>query len=167
MEKPYDRLLVRLDEAERYMIWGRDEENGLVLDNDGEIPLFNSREELQTYANNSHLLVEDKDAGIHNLDEVQEWILFDSNPMPCDALLSAWNLFSNISITLNVRFSGNAKSGIRNSIYEKLFWGSNRPTLSAAGTRFTPIWTRAEKEKLRQIMLEGLSILRGNIKFHA
>ena len=144
------------------MIWFRDVEDGIVLDQDGNIPVFNSREDLTRFATSTHLSIQDVDSQVRDLDNIQRWLMFPEDcSIDCSAFLAAWKMFQDIALSLHLRYSGTAYSELNNRIYEKLFWASR------AGAAYSLAWTEEEQKRLRLIMLEGFSLLRTNVKFCA
>lgn len=66
-----------------------------------------------------------------------------------------------IIISIGVNFCGNhAKNS---SIYDRLFYGTNPPSLRKDGERLTPSWTDAELAGLKAVLEEGIKILQSAI----
>jgi hypothetical protein len=73
--------------------------------------------------------------------------------------LNLWNLFTDISESIKLKFIGDVKSEVRNTVYDKLF--------EASGVFITngnnPVFSAAELEELNKIMNSGLNLLLNNL----
>lgn len=66
-----------------------------------------------------------------------------------------------VAYSIGVNFCENhAKNS---SIYDRLFYGTNPPSLRKDGERFTSSWTDAELAGLKAVFEEGIKILRSAI----
>jgi hypothetical protein len=163
VEKQFFRLWYRLDNADKYIIWILDEMDE-VFTQSGIIPFFSSQVELLSFANEHQFQIVEEDSILHNLDQIQSWLQNTDGEIDCRAFLSAWNLFTDVTYSLKCEFIGNQKDKVRNKIYDKLFFGCNLPAITPEGQHYQPEWTQKEKNKLVEIMQEGLKIVRENFK---
>lgn len=173
MKKMYYRCWYRLDSYDRYLIWYNVEEvdedlDGVVLDAQGDIPIFDSSDALLSYAQNQNISLVTEEPILHDLDVLAQWShIKQSSPassatIDCDAFLSAWNLFADVSRSLGAHFdSDREKSG---EIYMKLFWGNNLPSLTPEGKCFIPTWSEDEEQVINEILSQGLQMFRESIR---
>ena len=78
----------------------------------------------------------------------------------CNKLLEFWNLVSDFSQTLKLKFFGDRKDKSLNTIYSKLVLGCNLPSITPAQREYVPIWSPQEKKKLVEVVNFGLSVLK-------
>lgn len=137
----YFSLWYRLDRIDYYLIWYTNDRDGVVVDSTGLIPTFRDIDSLAIYAENIGLYVEKEEPTLHNLDLLKYWL---ENPnqatIVCDDFLAIWNLFTDVaSSVLDIEFDRDIQK--TKSIYNKLFWGNNLPSLTPKGKYYNPIWT--------------------------
>ncbi len=171
---------MRLMETAAYELWyrlkGRDaclialsaDQDGLVFDESGVILSFSSSTDLRAYAEKANIQLvkfETEPSALDpvNLDTLEVWLRqSNSRAVECQTLLSAWNLFWDASTSLHLRFDSRHLEP--NSLYDKLFWGCNLPSMTPDGEVFHPTWSSTELETIRSILGEGLAMFRSHIK---
>lgn len=173
MKKSHYPLWYRLDNQNRYLIWYNMEEanedlDGVVLDASGKIPCFVSLNALSVYAQAEKISIEQGEINLHNLDRVVKWFKIKRSKsegptaINCDEFLSAWNLFADVSRSINGDFDVDRDR--TSKIYNKLFWGNNFPVFTPEGRCYVPLWSKDEKRIIREVMSQGLQMFRSNIK---
>lgn len=174
MKKLHYPLWYRLDNKDRYLIWYNVEEtndedlDGVVLDSNGKMPVFVSLGALSAYAQVENIQLEQGELNLHNLDAVVKWFkVKHSKPegptaIDCDGFLAAWNLFSDVSRSISGNFD--ADRDRTKKIYDKLFWGNNLPANTPEGKCYIPLWSKTERETIREVMSQGLEMFRNSIK---
>jgi hypothetical protein len=154
----YFALLYRLNAADGYLIWISNDKDSVVVDN-GRVVTFDSATSLRRYADLNHLSLESEDPILHDLDWVRLWTNSPSDPVDCRTALAAWNLFGDVAVSVGPGGFGfcrlDSKEG---TIYQKLFWGNNLPSLTPEGYEFIPEWSSGEVERLTEILRTGLSM---------
>lgn len=174
MKTLYYPLWYRLDGLNRYLIWiSREEVNedldGVYLDSSGKIPVFGSLNAMLDYAQNQDIAFADGALILHNLDVIKRWLKVKRSKaqgptsIDCDAFLCAWNFFVDVSRSLGGGFD--ADRDRTRKIYSKIFYGNNLPAITPAGKHYIPLWSNREKRIIREIMAQGLTMLRNNIKY--
>lgn len=147
------------------MIWFSDDLDGLVVDSStAKVLAFKNKEVLINLAQKNNLVIQDEEPVLHDLDYVQDWIISGAIDVDCQKALIAWNLFTDVVTTLNLEFKGNKKNRIRNKIYDKLFFGSNIPTVTPKGESLAPQWSKTELATMTDIMKEGIAITRSKLQ---
>ena len=166
MSRLYYVLWYHLDNKDRYLIWFTNETDGVVVNAEGQIPIFKTKAHLRAYAQREGLPIEPEEPKIHHFDRVVAG-LKRKRPveLDCDAFLSVWNLLGDISNSLGGGFDED-KSRTQ-KIYEKFFWGNNLPTVTPVGKCYVPLWSGQEHQIMRDALGEGLSLLRSRIQLHA
>lgn len=77
---------------------------------------------------------------------------------PC-YILTMWNLIDDIANSLSVPFLGQRRTEQIDKIYDKLFFGNNLPAINTSGKTYTPVFTKAERKKLDEILRDGLLVV--------
>ena len=130
-------LLYRLQRGENYLLWVSGEKDSVAVDADGFVPSFRTLVLLQEFADRERYRLEIEEPKLHDLDWVASWRT--DMPVDCDAALAAWNLFSDVSVSVpalthNFRILDSRFP----SIYNKLFWGNNLPSMTPEGEQCSP-----------------------------
>lgn len=163
--RSYYRLQIRLDGRERWMLWHSDENapDGVWIDGSGRIPLFNTAASLDRLAAQLGVTLASDPPVLHDLDIVSHWL---SDPRPntvdCKEFLAAWNLFSDLAETVGAGLPDDGE--MAKTVYKKLFWGCNYPSVTPSGHHYVPEWTLAETAILQEILDFGLSFLRSRLQ---
>lgn len=165
MSREYYSLWFRLDNLDSYLIWfeGENELDGVVVDGNAKVPCFHNNEDLISYAVSSNLSVATDSTILHNIDIVSAWLERKNETVDCKNFLEAWNLFEDVSQSVNGNFDINRRLTL--NIYEKLFWGNNIPVVTPDGESYDPIWTKREVKIIREVLAVGLSLFREKIIF--
>jgi hypothetical protein len=161
----YFRLLYRLGHQQRYLIWISNERDGVVVDGAGLVPIFKDAEAVQTYADQNGYNLESEQPVLHNLDWVAGWVDEPGRSINCSEALAAWNLFSDVA--RSVRGRGSVFRRLDSwfpAVYNKLFWGSNLPSLTPTDCHYDPEWSVEESRGLAQVLDTGLEMFRSSIE---
>ena len=174
MKTLYYPLWYRLDSVNRYLIWINREEvdedlDGVWLGSNGKIPVFRSMNALLDCAQSEDISLESGELNLHNLDVIKRWLKVKRSKaqgptsIDCGDFLAAWNLFADISRSVNGGFDVDRER--TQKIYSKLFYGNNLPAITPVGQHYVPLWRNREKRIIREIMSQGLRMLRANVKY--
>jgi hypothetical protein len=162
-ERRYYICCVKLNHSNIYLIWYSDESDGIVLGEDKKLLTFSNQKLLRSFAEKQKIKLQKVGAALHNMDIVQTWLWNPTRRIDCFEFLLAWNLFTDVSTSLNENFKGNRKSIIRNMVYDKLFFGNNLPSITPVGKKYFPKWSLIEIAVLSSILKDGLRILKNNL----
>ncbi|HEX8237240.1 MAG TPA: hypothetical protein VF600_14875 [Abditibacteriaceae bacterium] len=169
MDRTHFVLWYRLDNKDHYLIWYHEVEgdsclDGVVLDSASKIPIFVAVDELQHYARSQEFEIDAEEPRLHNLDIVLKWLKTRraTQTLHCDACLTAWNLFADVSRSLSGSFDADQQR--THKIYQKLFFGSNLPALTPSGKHYIPLWSSQELKIIREVMNNGLALLRAHTR---
>jgi hypothetical protein len=135
--------LYKLRGEERYLLWIWDEEDertSLETPGGGFLPSFGSLTNLREYAGLNHYTLETGEPAMHDLDWVAAWVDKPTKRVDCVRALLAWNLFDDVAASIPAAEFG-GKSAQSASIYQKLFWGNNLPSMTPTGKRYIPKWS--------------------------
>lgn len=161
MSRIYYPVRYLLDNTTRYFLWysddAGDEADGVVVDQDKSVLVFQTPIALAEYAHAHELLPLAEEDGLHNFDVIRK-SLKRKRPgqIDCNAFLTGWNMFGDISASVGGGFDPDRAQ--TQKIYRKLFWGSNLPAVTPPGKHFEPRWSRADIRLMRQILGEGLTM---------
>jgi hypothetical protein len=159
MTAEYYACWYRLDGQDRYLIWYTNDVDGILL-RDGNIPVFNGQDALIEYAAAHGIKIQDEEPELHDLDVVAKWVERPTgNTIDCSSFNAAWNLFADASKSVKGEFDQDQKS--TKKVYEKLFCGTNLPSVTPVGKEYEPIWTNKEVELLREVLAQGLELFQG------
>jgi hypothetical protein len=162
MTATYYRLWYRLDHTDGYLIWFSNDTDGVVTQSDGIVPSFPDQEALCSYASSHHLTLDQIEPLLHDLDSVVEWFGHSlSAELDCEAFLTAWNLFGDLSASVNGDFDPDRKR--TQHVYDKLFWGTNLPSVTRPGKQYTPLWSDEELRVMREVLTNGLLLFRKHV----
>jgi hypothetical protein len=160
----------RLTRADAYLIWYTDtagegsKSDGVLLDDAGRLPTFQSLAELQAYASGRDLSVDaEMNTEPLDLDTVAHWLgAARKTTVDCPTFLAAWNLFSDLASAVQGR-PAHIDDQTEDRIYDKLFWGSNLPAMTPPGKHYTPTWTKSEVGRLRSVLNNGMQLFQGRL----
>lgn len=161
MPRAYFRCLYRHKGDERYLIWFSDDRAGVLADENHRVPTFASSAALEAALSAlSDAEIVREEPILHDLDSVESRcrasgrLVIDS-----DDFLTAWNLF--IDVAHSVGEAGScflASDSVMGHQYQKLFFGSNLPSMTPPGEHYTPTWTDDELEDVRRHMILGFQL---------
>ena len=163
MTREYYLCGCRLDEKDYYFIWFSDDENGVYLSPEGSLVVSHDLKKIITYATRQKLPVKDEEPVFFDLEKLEETLGNKSFKVDCVEFLNAWILFDDISCAIEGNFDSDRKA--TKKIYEKLFWGNNLLLVTAEGKSYEPTWSKKELEIIREVLLDGMAIFRGNLKY--
>ena len=124
MSRKYYILWYRLGGIDSYLIWYTNEEDGVFMDGRGVVPSFKDADALLQYADGRGISVDTEEPTLLNLDVLERWLKEGAGELiEPDSFNSAWNLFADVSCSVNGGFDTNR--GLTQKIYDKLFWGSD------------------------------------------
>jgi hypothetical protein len=155
----YFPLLYRLGAEDRYLIWISNEKDSVVAEGGGLVPTFKHIDSVQAYSEVNQYSLEREEPVLHDLDWVAAWTKAPDAPVDCRKALAAWNLFSDMAKSVNERgIAFNQLDSQFPSIYDKLFWGSNLPSMTPSGRHYEPEWSQDELATLAEVLSAGLAM---------
>jgi hypothetical protein len=161
MTARYFRLWCRLDARDAYLVWCS-EPDGVLADNAHKVPAFREMRELESHSEKRGIVLVEGSPRLHDLDSTARWIASGSSEsIDCDNLLTAWNLFSDVSRSVGGDFDADESN--TEEVYLKLFYGSStaneilRPREEPV---FAPVWSRDQFDLLRSTLERGLLMFR-------
>jgi hypothetical protein len=161
MTEKYYILCYRIENKDSFLIWCSNDKDRVLTNINEKILNFSSKQELYKYALKNEINIEQEEATIYNIDAIVEWInVGDSKSIDCNEFNSAWNLFEDISRSVNKSFDSNKKV---KKIYDKLFRGCNLPAVTPQNKRYVPEWDKGEVEILKNILSKGIQIFKESL----
>ena len=155
--------LARLGGSSCYFVWQTDvaakQADRVLLDVDQCIATFSTEREARAAADARGEGAEPSAPVVYDLDRLAAWCEHPAEAtLDCEAAINAWNLFNDLGTstggTVNMyRF---AERGL-NSVYDKLFFGNNLPSITPSGESYTPAWDVEELARLAQALRLGLT----------
>ncbi len=160
MSTKYYACWYRLDRKDAYLIWYSNDPDGVVIDGAGRVPTFSDLAHLRAHADALGLRVKEEDPILHDLDAVARWLERPQQKgIDCAGCLAAWNLCSDVAVSIGDRMCDRDRERVY-IVYDKLFWGTNPPSVTPSGKQYKPIWTDAEVEALAEMLGYGLGLFR-------
>lgn len=155
----------RLDAQDSYLIWISGEGERVVVDAPGQVPRFSSPTALRAFAQARGIALVDEEPRFHDLDKTVAWLSAHRDArVDCDQLLAAWNLFGDVSRSVNGDFKPGPVAAPK--IYEKLFFGgatANTVLRPEQEPRYEPSWSATEIAALRETLTRGLRVFRESV----
>ena len=152
----------RLRGIERFLIWYTNEIDGVLLSAPDRIRVFRNLVDLEQHAAQERLKLEEEAISLYDFDRLSDWL---SNPIQegpdCPFLLNAWNMLGDVARSLGVGLA--EPKGVKD-VYDKLFWGSNLPSVTPPGEQFLPRWSREDLSALTAVLSSGLDVMRGAVR---
>jgi hypothetical protein len=141
-----------------YCLW---DDSGTVdlflIDPDNHIKYFPSIFDLEAFCHKNSLpLCEERNK--YNLDIIVEWLKTPHADIDCDSFLDVWNVVSDLAHSIHEPFCGDDDGEIR-SVYNKLFYGCNLPTINTSGKEYIPVWPEDEIIILLQVLKNAVEIV--------
>ncbi len=163
MKREYYIYWYRLNRKDAYLIFYYDEIDGFVIDENGFVINFDEVSDVIDYSKRNHIKVDVENPNLLDLDIVQNWMNNSDNKIEnYNPFLEAWNLFEDISISINENFD--KEKEVTNNLYNRIFWGCNIPTVTPEGESFTPTWTKKELKIIRKTLNFGFQMFREKTK---
>lgn len=160
----YFPLLYRLRAQDRYLIWAENGPDSVITNSTLQIPTFTDISELQIYAQSNGYTLQLGQPGLHDLDWVATWCANSNAEINCDQALAAWNLFADVASSVgDAGRKFNVADASAKTVYQKVFWGNNLPSVTPKGRRYIPEWSDNERLKLKAVLSQGLKLFECSI----
>lgn len=161
----------QLDALEAILIWHTDDVGSspdrFELLDPFSIACFHDRVGLLRFAesNNIEEIVDEDNPVLADIDAAQEWAISPtSSKDDCHNALGVWNMFIDLCATMPDKCSA-LKDEIDSAseVEQKLFFGSNLPSITPEGECYEPHWEAEDKQILRSVFANGAEALRRSI----
>jgi len=146
----------KTSEKSRFCIWYTNDVDGFVAEAQ-KVICFNSLQELKAFCCQAGYVLS-KDITVYNVDCITDWIKTKNKVVDCSKLLDFWNITSDFARSTNQAFYGDT-DGLVLDVYNKLFFGTNPPTLKGVAENYTPDWDEEDLNVLKKVMGECIEIL--------
>ena len=157
LREEYYLVKFKILQEEYYTFWYTDDIDGFLLDKNGKLKFFLTKEEAIFFAKEKGFLLNTKDA-----EEVlvSSEILKKENirRINCNFFLNNWNTLSDVAHSINCQFIGDSKGRVIRNIYIKLFYGCNI-LLEEGDEYYRPKWSKKERYWITKVMKNGFEIL--------
>ncbi len=144
-----------LDKMIYYCLWHSDTDDFFKINED--IVYCNSVEDIKKIIKNENLIVGEEIAE-YDCEKIEKFS--KNNILSPNEILNFWNILMDLSKSLKVNFIGNDRTKKIDKIYAKLFYGCNLPAITPENEEYIPVWTKKEIRKIKEIIENGLFILR-------
>lgn len=159
-DKPDHLEIIQLVyQAKKYLcVYYSKDIDGFLVEN-GALMRFSSQDDAQTYLKTAFPTYTRPIAlTIFNFTKLRLTVTHGIPLDPC-YILTMWNLIDDIANSLSVPFLGQRRTEQIDKIYDKLFFGNNLPAINTSGKTYTPVFTKAERKKLDEILRDGLLVV--------
>jgi|WetSurMetagenome_2_1015567.scaffolds.fasta_scaffold196556_2 hypothetical protein len=150
----------RLNQKDHFIIWFSDEQDGLLLDHNGKFLAWDTLSLAKAYAKKSGISICPEPVDVYDFDAISSWC---SEPrislIHCVHFLNVWNMFSDAASSIGENSIFAAVHKNLKSIYDKLFWGNNLPSLTPEGMSYEPEWSEIEADAIARLFRAGLNDL--------
>jgi len=157
-------LYYKLNQKNRYLLWemGTDSEDTFYIDKKyRKTPVFSTLKSLRKYAKKRGIkVIKDSKPLVHNLDSVAFWMKHKAkSDIECDDILTAWNFFIGLANTFKLNNNElqayRKKSPKAYKVYEKVFTGSNLPSISQNNPPYHPTFNKKELKLIKRVLTYG------------
>lgn len=163
LQEKYYLIKFQVLQEEYFTFWYTDDVDGFLLDMDGALKSFPTKEEAVAFADKKGFLL-DADVFLVSSVILRKMNIRDIN---CHLFLDYWNIFSDVAHSINCPFIGDRRHGIVQHIYEKLFYGCNI-LVKENEEHYRPKWSRKERRWIARVMKNGFQVLEEgfDVKWH-
>lgn len=152
-------ICFRFEGSELYCAWfSNDKQDGFMLDG-SMLKVFHSKDAALTFLKSFPSYQKAIKTTTYDVDKIGQTVM---RTIPFDAriILDFWNIIGDLADSMGVPYEGNKKDAITNSIYNKLFYGNNLPTINTSDRIYTPQFTSEEYDRLSVILMDGISLIK-------
>lgn len=162
MSRIWYPLALKVDGRTLFLLWVSDDRAlDRVLADAGQVISFTDEESAREYALAEHLpLAPHEECHLHDLDSAVNWLAADGRA-DCRLLLDIWNLAGDVARSVSEAFED--RGGALDEIYDKLFFGSNLPSMTPPGERYQPEWATDELSLLRGRIAAAIDLIRSHV----
>ncbi len=157
LRENYYLVKFKILEKVYYTFWYTDNIDGFLLDIDGMIMSFPTKEEAIGFAKEKGFLL--------NREETEYLIspeyfrkIEHFRKIDCGQFLNYLNIFSDVAHSINCQFIGDSRKGIIQHIYTKLFYGCNI-LVKEKEEHYKPKWNKEERRWIIRVIKDGFRIL--------
>jgi len=154
LRENYYLVKFKILEKVYYTFWYTDNIDGFLLDIDGMIMSFPTKEEAIGFAKEKGFLLDTEEVLISS--EILRKI--NGTKIDCNLFLNYWNIFSDAAHSINCQFIGDSRKGIIQHIYTKLFYGCNI-LVKEKEEHYKPKWNKEERRWIIRVIKDGFRIL--------
>jgi hypothetical protein len=156
MDKTYHALPFSLKTQRRYLLYIVNDKNSFVSNN-GVIETYSSRDSLCQRAIELGFQIVPTDWSGLDLNKLHKWLSKPTKKrISCVRFLNLWNIFDDFATQLHLEFDPNHIA--TQNVYDKLFFGSNMPSVTPKGQFYAPIWSDDEVEQIQRVLEAGLQM---------
>lgn len=139
-----------------FCVWHSDDKDVFWAEN-SQIQYFENPAEAEKLCKKNGAAVQSDDIAKYNVDKLKDALEQDLSEIDCNFFIDFWNIMSDAAYSVDEVFYGDSKE--LNSIYQKMFYGLNLPSINKSGKRYTPIFSEDEQTEIVKVFKEGIRIL--------
>jgi hypothetical protein len=160
--REYYACSVRIRGEDIHVLWFTNDMDGLERTDSGSIRHFDDLDQVRAYcvANEIDLSTP---ATKYDLDQILLWSRSPIEPLNCPEVLNTWNFLMDAqqaSDSNELLQHADRRAG---GIYDKLFFGSNLPSVTPEGQEYQPAWSVDELQTLSSLLTRGIHAFVQNI----
>ena len=137
-------------------IWYSDKMDGFVTEED-KVKTFADMNQLISYVITHNLQIAEETTVLF-VDGFTHWVK-EPNDFDCGEFLMFWNVITDLAHSTGDEFYGAKNTVTLNSIYDKLYIGSQLPTRAEGNSLNQPNWSKNEQAEIVKAIEDGLRIL--------
>ncbi len=138
-----------------FCLWYTDELDGFEVE-DNKLIWFKQENNMKLFCYDKNITFSDGVISF-DIDQLSDMIKFKPEEFDCNLILDMWNIFSDVSKSVNLPFKGDNDMVL--DIYSKIFYGNNLPAINTSGKKYIPIWNEEELEIIYEVLYQGICIL--------
>jgi hypothetical protein len=138
-----------------FCLWYTDELDGFEVE-DNRLIWFKQENNMKKFCYEKNISFSDEVISF-DIEQLSAMIKYKPEEFDCKLILDMWNIFSDVSKSVNQHFIGD--DDMAYNIYSKIFYGNNLPAINTSGKKYIPLWNKEELETIYEILYQGISIL--------
>lgn len=155
-QKNYWLVKFKILQKEYYTFWYEDDIDGFLLDQNGLLKSYPTKEEAVYFAKAEGFCLNTKAVLC-----ISSGILrnIKKRKIRCNLFLNHWNTLSDVAHSIHCQFIGDDRENETvQHIYEKLFYGCN-VLVKKGEEHYRPVWSKKERRWIAKVMKDGFRIL--------
>jgi hypothetical protein len=151
----------KLDRKTSYVIWYSGNDDGILLSEENKVIAFGSIDRILAYTQEKSLSVNNESIPMYDFDVISSWCDRPNlSQIDCESFLNIWNMFTDLASSMGKRSQVCAADVGVDSLYDKLFYGNNLPSINLTEELYEPSWNQDEASAIAHLFAKGLQDLR-------
>ncbi len=143
----------------RYFLWYSGKKDRVFLNPQRKVKVFSSRKSVLSFAKRHSLQLAKVDLYSYDFNRLSKWLMHPTaKSIRPNIFLSYWNIFDDVAFSTKHIFDPNHQK--TKKVYEKLFFGSNLPSVNRSENKYHPTWSLKEVNLISQVLQIGMDLFK-------